>query len=91
MIILEGFSLPYFSGGKSDKEAFELALRRDRELQKRQLETMFQIRKSIRHERGESRVFPERVSERYVWKTLSLRFVVIHMHNVFHFKFNVKK
>ena len=36
--------LHYFLGGKSDKEAFELALRRDRELQKRQLETMFQIR-----------------------------------------------
>ena len=50
-------------GGNSDKEAFELALRRDSELQKRQLETMFQIRKSIRHERGESRVFPERVSD----------------------------
>lgn len=51
------------AGGTAEKEAFELALRRDHELQKRQLETMFLIRQSIRSKRGESRVFPERIDQ----------------------------
>ena len=51
------------TGGTAEKEAFELALRRDHELQKRQLETMFLIRQSLRSETGESTVFPERVCQ----------------------------